>query len=68
MWTSAIWRFVWRDCDVAGEDAMEGFAEDVVEGLVEDAEEVTLSKTENLLQTVTEGETLSQKREETIDC
>ncbi len=63
VWTLTICTFVRGVCDVAGEDAMEDFAEDVVEDLVEDAEEMTLSKTGNLLQTETEGEISSQKRD-----
>ncbi len=65
--TLTICTLVQGVCDVADEDAMEGFAVDIVEVFVEDAEEVTLSKTENLLQTVTEAATFSQGREETID-
>ncbi len=41
-WTLAICTFAQGVCDIAGEDALKGFAEDVVEGLVEDVE-VTLS-------------------------
>ncbi len=64
-WT--ICTYVRGVCRVAVEDAMEGFPKDVVEGLVKDAVEVTLSKPENLLQTVTEGATFSQEREETFE-
>ncbi len=66
-WTSIICTFVRGVCDIAGDDAMEGFVEDIVEGLDEDVEKVTLSKTENLLQTVNEGATFSQERKETFD-
>ncbi len=48
MWTLTICTLVRGVCDVAGEDAMEGFAEDVVKGLVEDAE-VTLFKRQKLV-------------------
>ncbi len=67
MYFENIYFSSWGVCDVAGKDAMEGFAEDVMYGLVEDAEEVTPSKTENLLQTVTQGATFSQEQEERIE-